>query len=337
MNIKNLLRNKAWFNLSLVLSLVSFIVLASVAMMCGAALVLAYQFGIIDRPVPLLGTVVVLVLIGVIETAFISRRTLRTVGTINRAMDEVANGNFNVRINDDYYIDEMQSMAQNFNKMAQELGSNEMFRSDFIANVSHEFKTPLAAIEGYATLLQDDSLTERERDEYIRRITETTRSLSEMTGNILYLSRIENQEINPQSTEFELDEQIREVILELESDWSGKLIDLNIELDPVKCVAPIQMLRHVWMNLLQNAIKYTPEKGSVSVTLTASAGWVIFTVSDTGIGMTSEVQNKSRCSHGNGLGLALVKRIIDTCGGNIAVESVPDLGSTFTVTIPQKI
>ncbi len=350
MSIKSTLRNKAWFNLSLVLMLVSFAILASVAVMCGVALAMAYRLGFIDRPVPLFGTVVLLVIfviIGMIEAAIIFRKTLRTVSTINRAMNEVANGNFNVRINDEYFIDEMQSMAQSFNKMTHELQSTEMFRSDFIANVSHEFKTPLAAIEGYATLLQDDSLTALERDEYIRRITDTTRNLSEMTGNILYLSRIENQEITPQSVEFELDEQIREVILELEQAWTDKLIDLNIDLDPVKCVAPAQMLRHVWLNILHNAIKYTHEHGSVAVRLTSEGGRVIFSVSDTGIGMTSEVQqhifekfykaDKSRASHGNGLGLALTKRIVDICGGTVAVESIPDIGSTFIVSIPQEV
>ncbi len=350
MNIKNILRSKAWFNLSLALTLISFTVLTTVAVMCGVALALAYRLGIIQQPVPLLGTVAILVLfvaIGMIEMAIISRKTLRTVRTINNAMNEVANGNFDVRINDEYYIDEMQSMAGSFNKMAQELGSSEMFRSDFIANVSHEFKTPLSAVEGYATLLQDESLTADERNEYIRRIIDTTRDLSELTGDILYLSRIENQEIAPKSTEFELDEQIREVILELEAQWSGKLIDLNIDLDPVKCVGPEQMLRHVWLNLLQNAIKYNEESGSVSVTLTTEADRIIFKVADTGIGMTSETQkhifekfykaDKSRASHGNGLGLALVKRIVDSCGGAVSVESVPNLGSTFTVNIPQKI
>ncbi len=350
MSIKNTLKNKAWFNLSLALSLVCFFVLTSVAIMCGTALILAYRFGIIDKPVPLIGTIVLLVscvAIGTIEAAIICRRTLRTVKVLNNAMNEVANGNFKVRIGDDYVIDEIQSMSQSFNKMARELGSNEMLCSDFIANVSHEFKTPLAAIEGYATLLSDDSLTDEERRRYISRIIETTRNLSEMTGNILYLSRIENQQINPQSIEFELDEQIREVILELESEWSEKLIDLDIELDPVKCTAPAQMLRHVWLNLLQNAIKYTPERGTVSVRLTSEADRVIFTVSDTGIGMTSEVQkhifekfykaDKSRGSHGNGLGLSLVKRIVESCHGSVSVESAPDIGSTFTVVLPQKI
>ncbi len=350
MNIKNTLRKKAWFNLSLVLMLIGFVVLATVAMMCGAALIISYRLGIIDRPVPLLGTIAVLVLfvaIGMIEMSIISRKTLRTVRTINKAMNEVASGNFTVQINDEYYIDEMQSMAQSFNKMTNELQATEMFRSDFIANVSHEFKTPLSAIEGYATLLSDDSLTDEERGEYIRRITDTTRDLSELTGNILYLSRIENQEIAPKSTLFELDEQIREVILELESEWSNKLIELDIDLDPVKCTGPEQMLRHVWLNLISNAIKYTPERGCVTVNLTTEADRVIFTVSDTGIGMTSEVQkhifekfykaDKSRASHGNGLGLALVKRIVESCDGVVTVESVPDLGSTFTVNIPKEI
>lgn len=350
MSIKSTLGKKTWFNLSLVLMLVSFVVLTSVAIMCGAALAVAYRLGIIDRPVPLFGIIVILVIfvfIGMLEAAFIFRRTLKTVHTIDKAMNEVANGNFNVQINGEYFIDEMKSMVHSFNKMTHELQSTEMFRNDFVANVSHEFKTPLAAIEGYATLLQDDSLTAEERDEYIRRIIDTTRDLSEMTGDILYLSRLENQEISPKSTEFELDEQIREVILELESQWSNKLIDLSIDLDPVKCTGPELMLRHVWLNLVQNAIKYTPNGGNISLSLTTEADRIIFTVSDTGIGMTSEVQkhifekfykaDKSRTSHGNGLGLALVKRIVESCNGVISVESVPDLGSTFTINIPQKI
>ncbi len=350
MSIKNTLRNKAWFNLSLVLMLVSFAILSSVAIMCGIALAIAYRMGVFDRPIPLFGTVVVLimfVIVGMIEAAIIFRKTLRTVSTINNAMNEVANGNFDVRINDEYFIDEMQSMAQSFNKMAHQLGSSEMFRSDFVANVSHEFKTPLAAIEGYATLLQDETLTLQERDEYIRRITDTTRNLSEMTGNILYLSRIENQEINPQGVEFELDEQIREVILELESSWSEKQLELNIELDSVRCTAPAHMLRHVWLNLLQNAIRYTPDGGCVDVRLAIEGERAMFSVTDNGIGMSDETKqhifekfykaDKSRSSQGNGLGLALVKRIVDAVGGDIRVESELDMGSVFTVSVPIKI
>ena len=349
MNVKNKFKNKAWFNLSLVLSLFSFIVLSSVALMCGALLYLAYKFGVIEHPVPMLGTIILLVCcvaVGTAEAAFICRRALRTVRTLNRAMNEVAHGNFSIRIRDDYCIDELHGMSESFNKMAYELGTNEMFRNDFIANVSHEFKTPIAAIEGYATLLQDDGLTPQEKDEYIGRIIDTTRRLSDLTGNILHLSRIENQQINPQSTEFELDEQIRQVLLELESGWSEKLIDLKIDLDPVKCVGPEQMLRLVWLNLLQNAVKYTPEGGTVSVRLTCEGDRIIFAVSDTGIGMSTEVQkhifekfykaDKSRCSQGNGLGLALVKRIVDACGGEVSVSSIPDIGSTFTVNIPRK-
>ncbi len=345
---RNELKSKEWFNLSLVLSIWSFILLLSVAIVGFVTIHVVKQFGYIKHPIPgwgLITMMLICLITGTAEAIFIHRRSTRFITHINKAMDEVAHGNLDIQLDEDYYTEEFRGMSVSFNKMVQELSTNEMYRSDFITNVSHEFKTPLSAIEGYATLLQDDSLSAEEREEYLKKITDTTRRLSDMTGNILMLSRLETQKITPLSTEFELDEQIRCAILELESLWSEKNLELDIELDSVKCVAPKELIYHVWLNLISNAIKFTEPFGTISMQLNESDQSAVFSISDTGIGLSSEEQkhvferfyqaDRSHNSKGNGLGLALVKHIVGVCDGTVSVESEKGVGSIFTVTIPR--
>lgn len=342
------LQTKAWFNLSLVLSIWAFVMLVSVMVIGALILSVSYEFGYVKHPLPgfaLLLMMIACVLIGTVEAAIIYRRITRNITTVNKAMNEVANGNMDVRLDEDYCIEELQGMTVSFNKMVRQLGTTEMLRNDFVANVSHEFKTPLATIEGYATLLQDDNLTPEERDEYIEKITATSRRLSDMTGNILLISRLENQNISPECSRFELDEQIRQTVLELESEWSEKELNIDIDLDTTYCTAPRELLHHVWYNLLGNAVKFTDKGGSIVIRMDSQGGVITVTVSDTGCGMTSEVQehifekfyqgDRSHKAEGNGLGLPLVKRVVDLLGGSIEVKSIPDLGSTFTLVIPQ--
>jgi len=346
--IQKKLQTKAWFNLSLVLSIWAFVMLVSVAFLGAVILIAGYHFGFVKHPVPgfaLLLMMTACVLIGTVEAAVIYHRIARSITNVNKAMNEVANGDMSVRLDEDYCTEELRGMTVSFNKMVNQLGTNEVLRNDFVANVSHEFKTPLATIEGYATLLQDDSLTADERDEYIKRITETSRRLSDMTGNILLLSRLDNQNITPECQSYELDEQIRHTVLELEGKWAEKDLELDIDMDTTWCNAPKDLLHHVWYNLISNAIKFTQKGGKISIRLEDQGGWITATVSDTGIGMTTDVQehifekfyqgDRSHKVEGNGLGLPLVKRIVKVCGGNVDVKSVSDIGSTFTVTIPQ--
>ncbi len=297
-------------------------------------------------PAPFFGMLISSVIIGTFISGFIAHRVLSPTMRLSEASKEVAKGNFKVRIKEGYRAGEMREMAQNFNRMVQELDSIETLRTDFITNVSHEFKTPLAGIEGYATLLQDPNLSPEEHREYTQIIIDSTRQLSAMAGNILKLSKLENQEIITDKANYRLDEQLRQALLLLETQWSEKQIDLDLDLDEVLFYGNESLMLQVWLNLLGNAVKFTPKYGSITVTLQEQADEICVIIADTGIGMPAEIQqhifekfyqgDQARASHGNGLGLSLVKRIVELCEGNVTVQSQPGEGAAFTVCLPQQ-
>ena len=234
------------------------------------------------------------------------------------------------------------AIISNLNKMTRELGSLETLRTDFVANVSHELKTPLAVISNYATMLQLPELAEAERMEYARAIYQASRNLADMVSNILKLNKLENQQIFPETEEFDLAAQLCECVLNFEDILEKKRIHLEADLpDTFAIKADPELLALVWNNLLSNAMKFTPEGGTIRVSLAREGDLALIAVSDTGRGMTAE-QGKhifekfyqTDTSHGtlgNGLGLALVKRVIDITGSSITVQSAPGRGSTFTV------
>lgn len=271
-------------------------------------------------------------------------KVLIPLGNISQAAKQVAKGDFSVRAKPSRSLQELNELTNNFNRMVQELGGKEAFQSDFVTNISHEFKTPLAAIEGYAMLLQDPNLSEEQRQEYTRIIIDSTRQLSHMSGNILLLSRLERQEIITNQTVFKLDEQIRQAILLLEPLWEKKHLDLDITLSPVQYYGNSELLLQVWLNLLQNAIKFTPPGGTLSVSLQSNPKFVHISIQDSGIGMSPETLNRifdkfysnssSPDQKGNGLGLSITKRIIDLLHGTIQVESTPGNGSCFHIQLP---
>ena len=240
----------------------------------------------------------------------------------------------------------MREMAQQFNAMVFDLSHIKTLRSDFVANVSHEFKTPIAAIEGYATLLQNRNLPPEKQDRYIEKILDNSRRLSSLSGNILMLSKLENQEMIPDKTEYRLDEQIRKCILMLEAKWTEKRIEFDMELPRQNYYGSAALLEQVWINLIDNAIKHSPADSSIHISICEKAGSIAVSIADDGEGMTAEVQKhifekfyQGETSHkaeGNGLGLALVKRITDLCRGSIQVESSPGSGSTFIVVLPRE-
>lgn len=294
---------------------------------------------------PLFTMLIESLLAGVILTLVVNRLLLSPLVSFIEAINQVATGDFSVRVKTDYSFPELGELAGHFNKMVQELGSIESLRNDFAANISHEFRTPLAAIEGYTTLLQDHSLSEAERDEYVHIIIDSVRQLSNLSGNILAMSRLEKQEIVTNKTRYCLDEQLRQAILLLEPLWDEKKLDLDINLDAAWYYGNADMLMQVWLNLLHNAIQYTPKNGTISVYLKEekSPPSVRVTISDTGIGMDeatmSHIFDKffrrdKSISAGNGLGLPMVKRILELNRGLISVKSRPDEGSSFTVTLP---
>ena len=275
---------------------------------------------------------------------FLWSKILRPIGSISLAAKQVADGDFSVHVPNSKSLQAICELTDNFNRMVQELNSIESLRNDFVTTVSHEFKTPLAAIEGYATLLQEPSLSEADRNEYTRIIIDSTRQLTTMTGNILLLSRLEKQEIVTGRTTFSLDEQIRQAILLLEPLWEKKHLNLDIDLTACKFYGNCEMLQQVWINLLQNAIKFTPAGGMLSAKLVITGDKVRISIRDTGVGMDDATmkrifekfysRNSDPNEKGNGLGLSITKRIIDLMHGTIEVSSQVDEGSCFTVILP---
>ena len=259
------------------------------------------------------------------------------------ATERVAKGDFSVRVSVEKN-GEMNTLMRSFNSMVRDLGSIEMFRNDFINDFSHEFKTPIVSIRGFARQLQRDDITDEQRKEYATIIADEAQRLSNLSANILLLSKLENQQILTEKTDFSLDEQIRTSILLLEKEWTAKELELDIDLDEVVIYGNAEMLSQVWMNLLSNAIKYTPRGGEIGVTMRRLEQAVEVRVRDNGIGMDALTKShifekfyqgeNSHHARGNGLGLAMVKRIVELSSGKIHVESEVGLGSTFTVTLP---
>ncbi|MCR3757519.1 HAMP domain-containing histidine kinase [Clostridium felsineum] len=290
---------------------------------------------------PLFTLLLISMLISTIVLLFVGRKILTPIIKLSTALNEVSKGNFNVRIPNNHFIKEITLMTNNFNLMVQELSSIETLRNDFIANVSHEFKTPLSSIEGYAALLQDKSLSEIEHDEYTKMIIESTRQLSTLSSNILKISKLENQEIIIKKTTYRLDEQIRHALLFFENKWNEKNINLDIELNSIIFYGNEDLLMQIWINIISNAIKFTPQNGTICITLNQLSDWVEIKISDTGIGMSIDTQkhifdkfyqnDKDRSVQGNGLGLTLVKKILELCNGQISVESEPGKGTTFII------
>ncbi|WP_151734922.1 sensor histidine kinase ['Paenibacillus yunnanensis' Narsing Rao et al. 2020] len=286
------------------------------------------------------------ILTGTIITALMGNRILYPISKLREATREVAKGNFGVRLYENYKIEEFADMSRDFNKMVQELQGIETLRNDFVTNVSHEFKTPLTAIEGYATLLQDKDVEAGEREDYAGKIISSTRQLSQLTSNILKLSKLENQEILIEQAYFRLDEQIREALLLLEPEWSRKLLSLDLQLADTEYFGSEELLMQVWLNVIGNAVKFSHHGGNIAITLSEEEGNILVSVKDSGIGMDPEVRrhvfekfyrgDKSRTRDGNGLGLPLARRIVELSHGRITVDSAPGLGCTFTIDLPRE-
>ncbi len=297
-----------------------------------------------DGRFPVILIVPVSVIIGSVITLFVGRWIIYPIQTIRDAFSNLADGDFDVRVPENGKIAEIRNMEECFNAMAHDLSNVETLRNDFVVNVSHEFKTPIAAIEGYAALLQNTNLSLEKHQYYVGKILSNVRRLSSLSSNVLTLSKLENQETVMHQKYYRLDEQIRKAILLLEDKWSEKEIELEIDLPRLSYYGNESLLDQVWYNLLDNAVKHSPQHGVIRASLEAETGAVSVSISDQGEGMTEDVQkhifekfyqgDRSRSSEGNGLGLALVKRILDLCRGTVTVQSEPGRGSTFTVRLP---
>lgn len=269
----------------------------------------------------------------------------RPVKCILKASQKLIEGDFSVRVQPMHGFDninELDILIQNFNKIAEELSSVETLRNDFVSNVSHELKTPLSIIQNYADLLQTPKLSEAERKEYARIISNASRRLTGLITNILKLNKLENQQIFPELKEYDLGNQISECILSMDDVLEQKNLDLEVEIEEkIKVRTDEELLSLVWNNLLSNAVKFTDFDGKIFVSLKAEGNMAVVKVSDTGCGMSAEIGkhifekfyqgDASHATQGNGLGLVLVKRVVDIVGGDIFVESELGKGSTFTV------
>ena len=264
---------------------------------------------------------------------------------IRKDLDKVVAGDFSVRID---YIkgpdsgNEIDDVITLLNDVIQELSGVETLRTDFIANVSHELKTPMAVMQNYGTLLQANELSDESRIEYGKAITEQTRRLSSLVTNILKMNKLENQQIYPNVEVYDVTEQLCECMLEHETVWEEKDIEIETELEEELLVeADKELLSLVWNNLFSNALKFTEPGGCVCLRSYGDESYVYVEVKDTGCGMTPETGanifkkfyqgDTSHSTKGNGLGLALVKRVIDICKGEISVASQLGKGSTFMV------
>ncbi len=314
----------------------------------GGVYVLLIHFDILDRAAlsHMMSPVWLMILSGMVGTViagWIGKYYLSPMKELAKATERVAKGDFTVRLPSEYN-GEMGSLMKAFNSMVRDLGSIEMFRNDFINDFSHEFKTPIVSIRGFARQLQRDDITDEERKEYATIIANEAQRLANLSANILLLSKLENQQILTEKSDFRLDEQLRTCILVMEKEWTAKEMELDIDLDSVQINGNAEMLSQVWMNILGNAVKYTPRGGRIGVTLKRAEQTAVVKISDNGIGMDpltkSHIFEKfyqgenSHHQQGNGLGLAMVKRVVELSSGKIQVESEKGVGTAFTVTLP---
>lgn len=296
---------------------------------------------------PIIMFLICSILIGSVITYCVGHLIIRPVENMSNAFKELETGNFSVQISNNEKLPEVKVMIKNFNTMVNELSHRETIQSDFVVNVSHEFKTPIAAIEGYAILLQEKNISEEEVSRYLEKILANAHQLANLSSNILTLSKLENQEVILNKKEFRLDEQIRQTILLLENKWMEKEIEFNLNLNHEIYYGNESLLQLVWFNLIENSIKYSANNSLITISLLSQDQEIIFQITDQGIGISKESQkyifdkfyqaDASRKSEGNGLGLSLVNRIIQLCKGSISVSSEINQGTTFKVILPKDI
>lgn len=296
--------------------------------------------------IPLVLELIVLTLfVSSFITAFISKVFFAPIKELRVAMEKVADGDFSTHLETKSDSKEICEIFTGFNLMVDELKATEVLQTDFVSNVSHEFKTPINAIEGYTTLLQGCENLNEEEQQYVEKILFNTKRLSGLVGNILLLSKIENQSIETKQKIFRLDEQIRQSIVVLEPTWTEKDIEFDVDMEKVEYVGNDGLLRHVWDNLIGNAIKFSPKGGVVNISLRKQDKQLVFIIEDNGPGLSEEAKkhmfdkfyqaDSSHKQEGNGLGLALVKRIVAINGGEIEADNIAEGGCRFVVKLKE--
>ena len=332
---------------SLYMTLWTFLVgvIVAAGLMTAAAYGFLLLFGFLANPFfRMLALPALLMVFIMMLAAGMGRGKLKPMDDLVHAMHAVSQGDFDVRVDADDVSGDMGELVASFNDMARELGGLELFRKDFINNFSHEFKTPIVSIRGFAKQLERDDLTEEQRREYLGIIVSESDRLANMASNVLLLSKLENQNIVTDKTVFRLDEQLRRCILLLEKQWTEKDIELDLDLAEVSFEGNEEMLNHVWVTLISNAVKFSPQGAPLRVSLRRDGDWAVAVVRDAGEGMDEATRQRvfekfyqgdtAHATEGNGLGLPLARRIVELCEGDIQVESAPGKGSAFTVRLP---
>ncbi len=315
-----------------------------------ATLVIGFLAGGTNNTITVLGSMIASVIIGSLLAFIIGNTILKPLSELVKATRRVISGDFNVTLEigwpERHTIKELRELIRDFNEMTEELRRTELFRKDFISNFSHEFKTPLVSIRGFARQLYEGNLTAEQQREFSKIILDETEYLSVLSQNTLLMTNLENKDIVTEKTDFSLDEQLRSCMICLEPQWSAKKIDIDMDLDDVRFYWNEPMLAHVWNNLFDNAVKFTPENGTIFVSLKRENGLIVVKIRDSGCGISENAlphifekfyqADPSHATKGNGLGLPLVKKIVELCGGDIAVSSSVDKGTEFTIELREK-
>lgn len=319
--------------------LIVMVIATAIALMYRVAITDMHMIGVLSMLVPI---VVLVTLVNFLFTRFI----YRYLDKISDAMQKVADGDYTVRL-DAEKDQPFRELYRNFNTMAEELGGVEMLKNDFINGYAHELRTPITSINGFAEMLLNDdgTLSREEKRSYLEIIASESRRLADLAGNSLLMSRLDTQKIIPDKKPFSLDEQLRRCSILLSGQWTEKELDMTMDLDEAVYVGDYDLMQHLWINLLTNAVKYTPKGGSITVTLKNEEKFIAVSVADTGKGIPPEDRerifdkyyqtDKSHSKRGLGLGLAICKRIVQLCNGSLTVESEVGVGSTFTVKLPK--
>ncbi len=275
----------------------------------------------------------------------ITRLQLTHFREFKKAMHELANGKYETRLEFDFKApSEFHELAESFNTMAKELNSTELLRKDFINEFSHEFKTPIVSIRGFAKVLQSKTASPEEETEYLQIINAETERLSRLSQNILMLCKIENQTIVSNKIKYELSEQIRQSIVLLAGEWEKKGINFDLRMDEVDFIGNKELLEQMFLNLIDNAIKFSPQQADILIDLKKESKDAVFRITDFGEGIEEEIKRRvfdkfyqgdaSHATNGNGIGLSIVQRVAQLHGGTILVDSVVGQGTTFTIKLP---
>ncbi|OZB92138.1 HAMP domain-containing sensor histidine kinase [Paenibacillus sp. XY044] len=342
---------KEKITLSFLFSLMVFIIFLITVVITGILFVLAHFLGLLNDEFTQGGIVLPIIIlisciiIGTTISSFASRRMVKSVREFIEAIQRLAAGDFSTRLHmkspPEYRI-----LSDNFNRMAEELGGIEILRADFVNNFSHEFKTPIVSIKGFAEILKYDDLTKEERDEYLDIVIEESARLAALASNVLELSKIETQTILTDKQKVNVGEQIRQCVLLLTTKMEKKHLSLDLNLHDYALSGNKELLNQIWLNLLDNAIKFTPEHGMVTIEMKRIAGSLELVFRNTGSGIDPETvprifdkfyqADRSHSTAGNGLGLTIVQQIVNLHGGRIVCESDPIQGTEFIITLPSE-